>query len=894
MRGMFMIAMGLALVSIIIMILQQRPEILSEKNRKLLAVIACIVAVVGLVFLFRGKIAFSMMKKEMNGNEVMNILGIEQLKLNESYVIVKGSGSKLIGHAYVSVTNVPYFIEDIEREKKLWFTQNFARVLQTISFPFEIIVKGFPISAEAELKRIQREIDDLRMRLYVERGMENPGAQARLKRLEKEQQRLLSGEGMRAVSFLIHLIVQGEKEESIANEIDANAKTMSITLESTLGVKTKRLSGMEMIKAMKEFFRASSIAIPSKIWKAFTWDLSYIIPFTQPKLPSINQLVRGVYLGKTIGNVPVGIDLASQNNPHLCVLGITGSGKSVTCKTLAARYHDRYQTKILVIDYAGEYAPWVLSREGIVIDMSKNSINPFELGGEPLPVKLQQVVEAFQVICNFNLLQTNMFDKYVEKAYELNGFKLHDESTWRNKTPDLAQVIQLMEAEAGSLPGPEQATVESVLRRLRPLAQGPFGIFKASPISLADLTKGFVCLELSKLASNSLKDLIAWTVFQYIDSVMRLKGQREGIELLIIIEEAHRICKDSRAIPVRIIKEGRKYGYAVAVVAQDLSDLAPQIIANVGTMIVHQITHPQYVRFLERQLGLAQHEVERLRNLERGEALVKLSTDPKPFFVRVEMEKVEKLEIEEEKVEKEIVYAQIAQKKPEIKSLGKIRAHSSCDNLLTLSADAERLLKAVRNEEGLRTTEYYKRLGLNSYRGNKAKAELEKLGLIEAKELPKIAGKGRFGKILKLTEKSKLMYNVNETKRFGGELHKHIVRLLSSKLSEAGLSVEIEASLGSGKLADFIVNKDIAFEVETKGFRIENVVKSLNAGMRRVVIICQTEKSAERIREEISGKQFSPKVVVVSLSSFLKNMEAYLRELGLKGVEKIELHSRNR
>ncbi|MEM3489542.1 MAG: hypothetical protein QXO75_07825, partial [Nitrososphaerota archaeon] len=569
-------------------------------------------------------------------------------------------------------------------------------------------------------------------------------------------------------------------------------------------------------------------------------------------------------------------------------------GKSVSCKTLAARYHDRYQTRILVIDYAGEYAPWVLSREGIVIDMSKNSINPFELGGEPLLVKIQQVVEAFEVICNFNLQQTNMFDKYVEKAYELNGFELQDESTWKNKAPSLAQIIQLMEGDVPSLPAPEQATVESVLRRLRPLAQGPFGIFKASPISLADLTKGFVCLDLSKLASNSLKDLIAWTVFQYIDSVMRLKGQHEGIELLIIIEEAHRICRDPRAIPVRIIKEGRKYGYAVVVVAQDLSDVAPQIIANVGTMIVHQLTHPQYLRFLEKQLGLAQHEVERLRNLERGEALVKLSTDPKPFFVRVDMERVEEPVIEGQTAEKQILYAEIAEKKPEIKSSGKVRAHSSNDNLPTLSDDAEKLLDAVRSTEGLIITEYYRRLGLNSYRGNKAKAELEKLGLIEAKELPKIIGKGRFGKVLKLTDKAKAMYGVKETKRFGGELHRHIVNLLSSKLKEVELSVEVEASLGSGALADIIVNRKIAFEVETKDFREENVVKSLNAGMEKVVIVCQTEKAAEKVREEIYGKPFSSKVVVVNLSSLLKNFDAYLHELGLKEVRKVGLCSRDR
>jgi hypothetical protein len=880
---MFIIIMILALVSIIIAILQQRPELLKKENLMTIAVAALIISVCVMLFLLRERISYSFIhNKELDAGDVAELLGISSLIPKGDHIIVKSSRG-LIGHAYIGVTNVPYFIEDLEKEKKLWFSQNFARVLQTISFPFEIIVKGFPVSAESELKRIQREIDDLRMRLYVEKGMENPGAQARLRSLEKQHERLLSGEGVRAVSFLIHLLTKGDEEEKIAHKLDSNCNTMIVTLESTLGVKASRLSGGEMIKAMKEFFRASSILIPRKIQKLFTWDLSYLIPFTQPKLPKFENLLSGVYLGRTIGNIPVGIDLAKQNNPHMCILGITGSGKSVTCKTLASRYYDKYQTKILVIDYAGEYAPWVLSRGGRVFDMSNISINPFELGNEPLLVKIQHLVEAFEVICQLNLIQTNLFHKYVEKAYELKGFRLHYSLTWNNKAPDLSQVIQLMESDAESLSGPEQATLQSVLRRLRPLAEGPFGIFKSSQLSLADLTQGFVCLDLSKLASNSLKDLIAWTVFQYIDSTMRLKGQQDRIELIIIIEEAHRICRDPRAIPVTIIKEGRKYGYAVIVVAQDLSDLAPQIIANVGTMIVHQITHPQYVRFLEKQLGLAPNEVERLKNLERGEALIKLSTDPKPFFVRVEMEKVEEVKPTEQKPEKEILYAETRQKKAGSESLGKIRALRLDDNYSpTLSEDAEKLLEAIKEEEGLKTTEYYRRTGLNACRGNKAKVELERLGLIESKELPKIAGKGRFGKVLKLSEKARP--RCDETKRFGGELHKHLVNLISSKLKEAGLSVEVEASLGSGKLADIIVNRKVMIEIETRDFREENIVKGLRAGMEKVVVVCRTERSAERVRNSIP-ENLSAKVVITDVSSFLRNLDSYVVEFGGERVE---------
>jgi len=891
MRNIFILAMAMALVSITIAILQQRPELLTRENIAIFIVISSAVSLACLAFTLRSRISYAFInKKELGVSEIANLLGIRSMTPNGNYVIVQGT--KLIGHSYVAVTKVPYFIEDMEKEKKLWFIQNFARVLQTISFPFEMIVRGFPLSAESEIKRVQREIDDVRMRLYVEKGMENPGAQAKLKRLEREHERLLSGEGIRAVSFLVHLLVQGDNTEKIANELDSNTKTLTVTLESTLGVRVSRLSGSDMLRALKEFFRASAVVVPKKIWKAFTWDLSYLIPFTQPKLPSLDQLLHGVYLGRTTGNIPVGIDLSKQNNPHLCLLGITGSGKSVTAKSLITRYHDKYQSKILVIDYAGEYAPWVTSRSGTIVDMSKNSINPFELGPEPLLVKIQQVVETFEVICELNLIQTNAFHNYVERAYESRGFKLHDESTWKGKAPDLAEIIETMEKRVLSLSGPEQATVQSLLRRLRPLVQGPFGVFRKSSLSLANLTQGFVCLDLSKLASNSLKDVVAWSVFQYIDSTMRLKGQRSEISLIICIEEAYRICMDPRAIPVTLIKEGRKYGYAVIVIAQDLLDLAPQIVANVGTIIVHRITHPRYVRFLEKQLGLAQNEVERLRNLDRGEALVKLSTDAKPFFVRVDMEKVEELPIIEPISQDSNLYDKLGEKQAPLESLEVIRAPlTNVNNKGKISENAQKLLETIREGPGLRITEYYKKLGFNSFRGNKAKEELAKLGLVEARELPRVTGKGRYGKILSLTEKAQPLQE--ETKRFGGELHRHLVHLLSSKLSEKGLDVEVEAPLGSGKLADIVVNRKIAFEVETREFKEENITKNLDAGLEKVVIVCQTQKLVERMKAKLAEKGLVSNVVVVDLSSLIRNLEHYLDRLGLE-VKKVELRTRNR
>src|SRR6266568_7297514 len=123
---------------------------------------------------------------------------------------------------------------------------------------------------------------------------------------------------------------------------------------------------------------------------------------------------------------------------------------------------------------------------------------------------------------------------------------------------------------------------------------------------------------------------------------MRTNGTQSKVRLVIALDEAWKLCRSESSLPVTIVKEGRKFGYALLVSSQDATaDLAESILANAGTTVIFRTQHPKYLNFFKSAYGLNEQEISRVQNLSVGEALFKLSDDPRPFFVKIEMEEIE-------------------------------------------------------------------------------------------------------------------------------------------------------------------------------------------------------------------------------------------------------------
>lgn len=849
-KSMFVVAIGLAAVSAGVFAFKNSGVELTENT--IYTMIAVAVASLAAIIIFKARFAILFARKKGKpitaSEDLSQLLGLQSVTLHDRHIVAR-TQNKIVLHCFFKVISVPYSIDDLNRERQLFIVGNFVRILSTLNFAFEIIPRVLPVSPAVYLNQIHKEINDLRITLSAEGNVADARREARLKNLEKLAKRLQEGESVRDISFLIHVMVEGDNEQLLERELETNSKTLAAALESGLNVNAVRLEQHGMLEAVRDFFRLTVTVSPRKSFRMLVWSLSFLIPLAKPKLPPLSKLLSGVYLGRTSSGAIVSIDQERYINPHIVCLGTTGGGKSTTVKSLISRRQDLYQTPTIFLDYAGEYGPWIRSRGGRILDMSTKTINPFDLGHATLADRIRHLTEMFERVCEFETInQRFAFVHYLNGAYAEKNFKINDTATWKNAPPNLGDVIRLIENDIPHLPMQKQAVSISILSRINELASGPFGIFGKSDITIESLMNDFVCIDLSKISNNALKDAISYTILQFIDSKMRLEGMQKELKLIVVIDEAWKLAKDPKSLPVVLIKEGRKYGYSIIISSQDATDdLAPQILSNAGTAIIHRITYPKYLGYLRESYNLTEIEIERIRDLPVGEAYIKIGNDPRGFFARIDMEEPEKLDYSAKKTEilpPTVQQEDILQETPSLK----------------LSTEAERLLDKIAAEGGRPTTWYYQTLNLTSYRGNKTKKELEEKEIIESKELPTILKNGRTGKVLQLSQKGMEHLNISVTNRRGGILHRYLIDRIAQRFSDH--RVQKEFSIGEGKQVDLVIDEKIAVEVESRDFSEQNVTKDLKYNFDKVIVVC-FPKNLEKFRKQFAQSGISDQRVQI-------------------------------
>ena len=82
------------------------------------------------------------------------------------------------------------------------------------------------------------------------------------------------------------------------------------------------------------------------------------IPYTEE--PNALEIMASANNGIFIGNsgrmnVPIFLDFGSLFNPHVFIVGMTGSGKTFLMKSLLMRLNFILDSKVIIIDFTGEY-----------------------------------------------------------------------------------------------------------------------------------------------------------------------------------------------------------------------------------------------------------------------------------------------------------------------------------------------------------------------------------------------------------------------------------------------------------------------------------------------------------------------------------------------------------
>lgn len=347
----------------------------------------------------------------------------------------------------------------------------------------------------------------------------------------------------------------------------------------------------------------------------------------------------GVYLGVTeFLNTPVYWNPKYLTNPHIVIVGISGSGKSYTIKTFLLRASYVWHANAVIIDWTGEYMDWVTQTNGKVVSLGQgNYLNIMDLGGMKPYARIQQIINTLDLLIDIsrNEEQKRLLEWALETAYTNAGFRLDSNEQYDPlgrplEPPTLKDVVKLLEEKLELEANPYvKRELQTLVYKLKQFTRPGEDFFaNKSTLSLDELiNSGLVDINLSGLPSEPMRALGALTILQFIKEKMRTEDFRKikGIRLFVVIDEAWKISGEENSDVVMIVREGRKYGFSMIIASQNPTDIAQSIFSNAGTVLMLKVKFENFLNYLQGSLRFSDFVREKIQGFGVGQAAMYLS-----------------------------------------------------------------------------------------------------------------------------------------------------------------------------------------------------------------------------------------------------------------------------
>ncbi|MGC8662320.1 MAG: ATP-binding protein [Candidatus Micrarchaeia archaeon] len=366
-------------------------------------------------------------------------------------------------------------------------------------------------------------------------------------------------------------------------------------------------------------------------------------PPEPPAYYLLNDPTNAIFLGLTkIFHVPFTWTFASLTNPHIAIVGITGAGKSFLVKTFLIRASYIWNANAIIIDWAGEYKAWVKQSGGVVVSLGKGDyLNIMDLLGiKPLD-RVKQIMNSFEILTDIGNYpeQRRLTQETIEQAYLNAGFNLAEIPDPNKEPPTLQNAIKLLEEKLQEGTYQYPAELENAIYRLRQFVREGEDFFaRKSTIDLGKLaSSGLVDMDLSGLPDETFRALAALFILQSLKERMRIEGwsASKGIKAIVVLDEAWKIAGDDRSDAVTIVREGRKYQFALLVASQNPTDINESIFSNVGTNIILRVKFERFMDYLQGSLNFSYFIRDEIRKFGVGQAAVDMSFQTSVRFPEV-------------------------------------------------------------------------------------------------------------------------------------------------------------------------------------------------------------------------------------------------------------------
>ncbi len=363
---------------------------------------------------------------------------------------------------------------------------------------------------------------------------------------------------------------------------------------------------------------------------------------------------ESIFIGNTeMLHVPFYWSYKNVTNPHIAIVGITGSGKSYFIKTFLVRSSFVWNSNAIIIDWAGEYKQWVREVGGKVISLGKGAyINLLDTGGMRPYDRIKQVMRTLELLTDIKNYpeQRRLTEEAIEKAYIQEKFRMDaieqkDELGKPLKAPTLKSAVRLLQQRASMGTYEFPAELENAIYRLKKFTKPGQDYFsRKSTVKLEDLIKsGMVDIDLSGLPDEQTRALGGLTILQFIKEKMRASGwaKSKGIRLFVVLDEAWKISKEDTSDAVMIVREGRKYNFSMIIASQNPTDISETIFSNVGTTFILKVKFEKYLDYLQGSLNFSHFMREQISGFGVGQTAVNMAfTTPTPYPSTFLIEKI--------------------------------------------------------------------------------------------------------------------------------------------------------------------------------------------------------------------------------------------------------------
>jgi len=343
--------------------------------------------------------------------------------------------------------------------------------------------------------------------------------------------------------------------------------------------------------------------------------------------------LRSLFVGITkLMRIPFSWTFLNLTNPHIAVVGITGSGKSYFVKTLLMRASYVWNTNAIIVDWAGEYKPWVKQSGGVIVSLGKGDfINLLDLSGMKPLDRTKQVMNSLDILTDISQFpeQKRLTEEAIEQAYVNMGFIASEKPPEGKEAPTLKDAIALLEEKLTEGTYEYPAELENAIYRLRQFArEGEDYFARKSTIDLGKLSEsGLVDIDLSGLPDERFRALAALFILQTLKEKMRSEGfsETKGLKAVVVLDEAWKVASDEKSDAITIVREGRKYQFGLIVASQNPTDINEAIFSNVGTTFILKIKFERFLNYLQGSLNFSDFIRSEITKFGVGQAAVEMS-----------------------------------------------------------------------------------------------------------------------------------------------------------------------------------------------------------------------------------------------------------------------------